>query len=177
VFAAPLGLISADISSGSTAKLTPSGAVTPPNRRVRSRTWRSGWGDPSPAVSFVALSGTDAVPVVTVASAMTSRPPALAASIGLDVPERAALGRLAHAQVELADVLVGQQLGPRTVTHDAAVLQHVAVVGDRERHRGVLLDQQHARALGGEVEDVLADLLLHLGSEAERLLVEQQHAG
>jgi hypothetical protein len=48
-------------------------------------------------------------------------------------------GRRLHGRV------VAQLLG-RAVHRDAAVLEHVAVVGDAERGRGELLDQQHRHA-------------------------------
>ena len=55
----------------------------------------------------------------------------------------AALPFAAEAEVELADVRMPAQLVRGAGEHDAAVLQHVGVVGDIERHRGVLLDQQY----------------------------------
>src|SRR5215213_4964364 len=49
-----------------------------------------------------------------------------------------------------------------------------SIACDRERHRGVLLDQQHARALAVELDDRVADRLDEAGGKAERRLVEQQ---
>src|SRR5574343_1769088 len=43
-----------------------------------------------------------------------------------------------HAQVELLDVLLFAQAGAGVFHHDAAVLQHVAIVRRVERHVGVL---------------------------------------
>ena len=55
-----------------------------------------------------------------------------------------------------------------------ADVQHVGQVGDPERHGGVLLHQQHRRALPVDLGDDLADLADDAGREAERRLVEQE---
>src|ERR687897_241815 len=103
----------------------------------------------------------DGLDDTAVVSAIGSRSPALAPAVGLDVAERATLRGLADAQVELADVLVGQQVGARAVPNDPTVLEHVAVVGDRQGHGGVLLDEQDAGPLGVDVDDDAADLGAH----------------
>src|SRR5690606_39121182 len=165
VLPAPFGPMMANSSSCWTSKLTWDRAVTPPKRSVRSVTRSSGWareGSPSVA-SGAAVSGP-----AMVASVVTSRPPALPAPVGLGLAEGAALGRLPHPQVELPDVLVGEQLVPPPVAHDPAVLEHVALVGDRQRHRGVLLDEEDARSLPVDVDDDVTDLLDDLGSQPER---------
>src|SRR5688500_6634074 len=89
-------------------------------------------------------------------SVATSHAPLLLAPVGLHVAERLAAS-LAHAEVELLDVLVGEELLARPVLHDLPGLHHVAVMGDRQRHRRVLLDEQDAGALLVDVSDDLAD--------------------
>ena len=60
---------------------------------------------------------------------------------------------------------------------DAAVGKHDAAVGDLERHRHVLLDQQDGEAFLAQRGDQVEDLLHHLGRKPERGLVEQQELG
>ena len=96
----------------------------------------------------------------------------------LDVPERLALAPLAvEAEVELLDVFVPEELVGRTVHDDLAGLHDVAVVGDRECHDGVLLDQQDRDALLVDVDDGVANLLDQLRGESQRRLIEDQQAG
>src|SRR5688572_24993007 len=84
-------------------------------------------------------------------------PPALAAHAGF-----------LHAQVELLDVVLLAQAGAGVFHHDAAVLQHVAVVGGVERHVGVLLHQQDGgAALAVDAHHDLEDLLGQLGAQAQ----------
>jgi hypothetical protein len=79
-------------------------------------------------------------------------------------------------EVELLDVVVlAQELGV-LVHHDLAGLHHVAVGGDRQRHVGVLLDEQDRGALLVDLDDHVPDLLHDQRREAERGLVEQQVA-
>src|SRR5262249_6265718 len=67
-------------------------------------------------------------------------PTATAVLLDLAVAARAAPPCL--PQIELLDVGVIAEPRGVTVEHDAAVLQHVAEVGDGERGRRALLDQQ-----------------------------------
>src|SRR5690606_13292301 len=89
--------------------------------------------------------------------------PALAALVGLQVLERAALFAAA-SQVELPDVLVVDQLGLRAVEHDLARLHDVAVAGRVQRHARVLLDQQD-----GDLQ-----FAIELADDAEHLLHQQR---
>ena len=57
---------------------------------------------------------------------------------------------------------------------DLAGFQHIAAVGNGERHAGVLLDQENAQPLAPDALDGVEDLLDQVGGEAERGLVEQQ---
>src|SRR5258708_28112941 len=67
--------------------------------------------------------------------------PALAPAVVLDVAERTAT-LAADAEVEFLHVLVLAQARGLPVEHDAAVLQDVAVMGEAQRHVGVLLREQ-----------------------------------
>ena len=59
----------------------------------------------------------------------------------------------------------------------AAVLQHVAVVGDVQRGGGELLDQQHGDALALEAANDVEYLFDQDRGKAHRRLVEQHHLG
>src|SRR5258706_3351912 len=77
--------------------------------------------------------------------------PAPAAPVLLDravAPMRTA----GEPEIELLDVGMAGQPRGIAVEHDAAAFHHVGVIGDLQRHRGVLLDQQH-----GDIE-LAADL-------------------
>src|ERR1700740_1411314 len=74
-------------------------------------------------------------------STASSAIPPPAPAILLDVAIAAARARGA-AQVELLHVGMLAQAFGGAGEHDAAVLHHIAVVGDGERDRGALLDQQ-----------------------------------
>ena len=83
----------------------------------------------------------------------------IASLLLLPAPLAAHAGFL-HAEVELLDVVLLAQPRAGVFHHDAAVLEHVAVVGDVERHVGVLLDQQDGRAaLAVDAHHDLEDLL------------------
>src|SRR4030088_3503795 len=108
VLPAPFGAMSANSSPASTLSDTPSSTVRPPKRSVRRSISSS--AIPSPAAAIL----------LHVAVA-----PVLAAFL-------AALA----AEIELLDVGMAAQAIGRAVEHDAAVLHHVAVIGDLERHDG-----------------------------------------
>jgi hypothetical protein len=82
-----------------------------------------------------------------------------------------------QAEVELAHVLVLGQHRRRLVEDELADLHHVAVAGDGQGHAGVLLDQQHGRALAVDLQDEVADLGHDQGGQAEAGLVQQQVTG
>src|SRR5262245_25120373 len=150
VLPAPFGPISANSSPASTASDTPSSTVSPPKRRVR-RSMASS-AIPSPAAAVL----------LDVAVA-----PALGASL-------AALA----AEIELLDVGVAAQALGRAVEHDAAVLHHVAVVGDLERHRRTLLhDQDGDTEFTADLRQPPQQVLHHDRRQPERQLVDQQQLG
>src|SRR5687768_2643194 len=78
-------------------------------------------------------------------STPSSAIPASAAPILLDVAIAApAAGPL--PEIEFLDVLVAAEAGGIAVEDDAAVLQHVAVIGDFERYWGALFDKENGDA-------------------------------
>src|SRR5690242_2366494 len=60
-------------------------------------------------------------------------------------PPDAAHANVADPEVEFLDVFVALQALGAAVQHDAPAVEHVAEIGDVERHLRVLLDQQHGR--------------------------------
>src|SRR3984893_13982106 len=102
--------------------------------------------------------------------------PALAAPVVLEVEIGLTGADFVEPEIELLDVGVLPQGVGRALEYDAAVLHDVAVVGDVERHGGVLLDQEHGQAalFAQPVEDA-EDLVEKPRRPAERGLVEQDH--
>src|SRR5712691_9435138 len=108
-------------------------------------------------------------------STASSAIPSPGTAILLDGAVAAPLGAGA-AEIEFLDVAVGGEPRGGAVEHDAAVLQHVAVVGDGERHRGTLLDHENRKIeLAADVGEAPHQILDHHRREAERQLVHQQH--
>src|SRR4029453_5631273 len=99
------------------------------------------------------------------------------AAILLDVAVAASLAA-GMAEIELLDIrMIAQPLGV-PVEHDPAVLHHIAVVGDLERHGRALLDDQDGDAelapdLGQAAQQVLDDDR----RQTERQFVDQQQFG
>src|ERR1051326_309586 len=92
--------------------------------------------------------------------AIYSRQPALAPLVMLDVAVGLARADLVETEIEFLDVGVAAQLLGRTFQHDAAVLHHVAVVGDVEHDCCVLLDDENGEvALLLEASDDREDFL------------------
>jgi hypothetical protein len=81
-----------------------------------------------------------------------------------------------EAEVTLAHVVAPRQVGRRAFHRDLADLQHGRAVGDGQRHRSVLLDQDDGSAHPVDLPHGLADALHELRRESERGLVEQQQA-
>src|SRR5438046_1061615 len=79
-----------------------------------------------------------------------------------------------HAEIELLDVVLLAQSGAIVFHHDAAVFEHIAVVGCVQRHVGVLLDEQdRGAALSIDPHADLEDFARQLGAQSEARLVEQ----
>src|SRR5262245_26586200 len=107
-------------------------------------------------------------------SMASSAIPSPAAAILLDVAVAPALATAA-AEIEFLDVGMAAQALGGAVEHDAAVLHHVAVVGDLERDRRALLDDQDGDAeLAPDLGEPTQQVLDHDRREAERELVDQQ---
>src|SRR5262245_45843440 len=107
-------------------------------------------------------------------SMASSAIPSPAAAILLDVAIAPSLAALA-AEIELLDVGMAAQALGGAVEHDAAVLHHIAVVGDLERHRRTLLDDQDGDAeLAPDLGEPAQHVLHHHRRETERELVDQQ---
>src|SRR5690349_18278165 len=106
----------------------------------------------------------------TASSAIPPPAPAILLDVAVAAPRAGAA-----AEVELLHVGMGAQPLGRTVEHDAAVLHHVAVVGDRQGDRRALLDQQDGEVeLAADLRQALRQILDHHRGEAERQLVDQQ---
>src|SRR5207245_182768 len=83
---------------------------------------------------------------------------------------------MAHAEIELAYVLVGEQALRRPVVNDAPVLHDVAVARDGQRGGRVLLDEQYRQPqLVPQARDQGHEALDDQRRQAERELVDQQH--
>src|SRR5262245_19946018 len=107
-------------------------------------------------------------------SMASSAIPSPAAAILLDVAVAPALATAA-AEIEFLDVGMAVQALGGAVEHDAAVLHHVAVVRDLERHRRALLDDQDGDTeLAPDLGEPAQQVLDHHRGEAERELVHQQ---
>src|SRR5262245_19694640 len=115
VLPAPLGPTRAKISPLVTLRLTPPSTRRPPKASRTSSTTRREAGSAMPATLAV---------------------------IRLDVAIAARLPARAHPEVELADVGVLQQASRGVLVDDPPALHDVAVVGDAEGGRRVLLDEQ-----------------------------------
>src|SRR3982074_1702072 len=107
-------------------------------------------------------------------SSASSAIPSPAAAILLHVavvPALAALG----AEIELLDVGMAAQALGGAVEHDPAVLHHITVVGDFQRHgRALLHDQNGDAELAPDFDQPAQQVLHHDRGEAERQLVDQQ---
>src|SRR5690349_7274447 len=80
------------------------------------------------------------------------------------------------SQIRRPDLVVGGEPGGGVLEHDAAGLEHVAALGDAERHVRVLLDQEHGGAGAIDLDDGPEDVAHEQRCDAERGLVQQQHA-
>src|SRR5262245_46893640 len=87
------------------------------------------------------------------------------------------LGMPSHPEVCALDVLVPEQLRAAAFQNHAAVLEHVTTTRERQGLARVLLHQQHGGAEAIDLADDAEDLLHHDGRQAQRRLVEHEHAG
>src|SRR6266545_3643228 len=123
VLPAPLGPITERISPCCTSSPTRLTACTPPKDLETSVIW-----------SCALMSG-------------PSRQPSFAPLVVLDVPIALPQPHPGQPQVELLDVLVLAHRLDIAVEHHPSVLHHVDVLGEAQRHAGVLLGQQHRHPL------------------------------
>src|SRR5271166_156108 len=81
------------------------------------------------------------------------------------------------AEVEFLHVLMTFHPLAVAIEHDAAVLHHIRMVGDRQRRGGALLDQQNGDAeLVANGKQSPAELLHHDRSQSQRELVDEEEA-
>src|SRR4029453_4011655 len=145
VLPAPFGPMTDRISPRRTSRLTRLTAWTPPNDLET-------WG-----ISSCAL------------MARASREPPLATLVVLHVAVALPLSDAGQSEVELLDVLVLADRLHVAVQHDPAVLHHVHVLGEAQRHVGVLLGEQHRDLfLAVEPAHDLEDLLHQHGRQTHR---------
>src|SRR5215475_13860186 len=108
----------------------------------------------------------------------TSRQPALAPLVVLHVAVGLARAYLVEAEIELFDIRIAAQLLGWPFQHDAAALHHIAMIGDVEDERGVLLDDEDREvALLLEATDDGEYFLDDERRKAERRFVEQDRLG
>src|SRR5262245_48660389 len=101
--------------------------------------------------------------------------PPPAAAVLLDVAVAAACAAARLAQVEFLDVGMIAETRAVAVEHDAAVLQHVAVVGHVERNGRALLDQHDGEPeLAFDLHKAHHQVVHDDRGETERELVHQQ---
>jgi hypothetical protein len=87
------------------------------------------------------------------------------------------LRSLGVAQIGRLDFgIIGQRRGV-VFADDGAGLQHVAAIGDRERQRGHLVDQEDRGALVAQVGEDIEQLGDHRRRQPKRGLIEQQNSG
>src|SRR3990172_6997252 len=73
--------------------------------------------------------------------------PAFTPFVVLDVPVGLPGPNVGEPEIKLLDIRVLPERFCRAVEHDPPVLHHIAVVGDGQRERGVLLHQEHGELL------------------------------
>src|SRR5450755_5161403 len=74
-------------------------------------------------------------------------------------------------------LLVGRQLGRRTLVYDTSVVQHVGDISDSHGGADILLDQQNRHAFLAQRDYNLEYLLHDLGRQALRGFIKQQNLG
>src|SRR5882757_11152229 len=99
-------------------------------------------------------------------TAASKAAPASAPPISIDV---ARLMEIIFREVMVRLDLVGLQFGG-----DAPERDYIGALGELERERGLLLDQQDAEAAAVELAECLQNVRRNLGRETERRLVEHQ---
>src|SRR6266508_1046911 len=91
-------------------------------------------------------------------------------------PLPASARRAAGAEIGALDDLVFRQLPRRAAERDAPLLHQEELMGDLQRHVGVLLDEEDGGPVAIELGDDVEDLGDDQRRQAERGLVHQQEA-
>src|SRR6516165_10659877 len=106
----------------------------------------------------------------TASSAIPPPRPAILLDLAIGAPPATRL-----TEVKFLYVLMTPQALAVAIEHDAAVLHHVCVIGNREREACALLDEQDANAeLIADHQQLLRQLPHDDRSKAQRQLVHQQ---
>src|SRR5260370_33867408 len=94
------------------------------------------------------------------------------ASSNIEVNVSSSMKRLpSHAEVRALHVLAVEEVAAGSGEHDAAVLEHVAAPGQRQRLAGGLLDPQDRGARAAALADDPEDLPHDLGRQPKLCLV------
>src|SRR5579863_9315441 len=111
-------------------------------------------------------------------STASSAIPSPAAPILLDGAVACARAALRLAEIEFLDVAMRAQARVVAVENAAAVLQHVAVVGHRQRRRGILLDQHDGQSeIAADLHKPRHQLFDDSRREAARQFIDQKKLG
>src|SRR5262249_4631938 len=146
VLPAPFGPISANSSPRPIVNDKPCSTVSPTNRRFR---------------------------LLTSSSIISTIPPP-AAAVLLDVAVAAALAA-GLAEIELLDVGVVGQAHAVAVEHDAAILQHITIVGDRKSDGCALFHQHDGDAeFTAQLQQARDQILDQHRRKAEGQLIDEQ---
>src|SRR5215510_6501475 len=100
--------------------------------------------------------------------------PSPAAAILFDGAIAASVARCL-AEIELLDIAVRQQSCTIAVEHDSSVLENIAIVGDLERYRSALLDDDNGDPeLRANLHEPHGQVFDHHRGQTKRQLVDQQ---
>src|SRR6185312_17409813 len=78
--------------------------------------------------------------------------------------------------ISLPHAIVAEEVGAAALHHDAAVLQDIAAVGEAQRYRDVLLDEDDRQPVLAQPADDGEDVVDDARREAERGFVEHDEA-
>src|SRR5205823_4115468 len=111
-------------------------------------------------------------------SISSSAIPSPVATVLLDGAIAAARAPARLAEVELLDVGMVAQARGIAIEDDAAVLQHIAVIDDMQRHGGALLHDHHGqRQLAADLDQPPHDVVDDNGRETQRQLIDEKQLG
>src|SRR5436190_14736013 len=111
-------------------------------------------------------------------SISSSAIPSPVATVLLDGAIAAPSASARLAEVELLDVGMVAQARGIAIEDDAAVLQHVAVIDNLQRHGGALLHHHHGqRQLAADLDQPPHDVIDDHGRETQRQLIDEEQLG